>query len=48
MSKAEEIEAAKESLSEEEYVRFKRWFSEIEFSNESIAETKAGINSVCP
>ncbi|MEW6408619.1 MAG: hypothetical protein AB1488_00705 [Nitrospirota bacterium] len=28
MSKVEEIEAAIESLSEEEYVRFRRWFSE--------------------
>ena len=28
MSKIEEIEAAIESLSEEEYVRFRRWFSE--------------------
>ena len=28
MSKIQEIEAAIESLSEEEYVRFRRWFSE--------------------
>ena len=28
MSKIEEIEAAIESLSEEEYVRFRMWFSE--------------------
>lgn len=28
MSKVEEIELAIESLSEEEYARFRRWFSE--------------------